>query len=718
LPDYLLDNIVVQKTYTSDRPGEFGGGDVQVRTKDFPGQRAWSLSLSQGTLDGTTGQYRRVYSGGRTNFFGFGADSREMPEIVRDRAIPTLNPRFPATYQQNAAMARAFGNTWGPRAAKNNPNASYSVTYGDEFKLFGRPLGLIESWTLSRSYKEQQESQRFYLGGLNTLRYDYDVQKSTASAQLGGLSGLSYRLSPRHTLHLRGLYSNSSDDEARIYEGLDVSNSQVNRNVRFLYTERSVLSGTLEGQHEFEKLFGANLAWKFNRSQARRLQPDRREYTYNQQFYGDDTPHWVFASLGGVEFGDLKDNGWGTHVSASVPYALGSLGRGRITTGFDRQSKHRHNFYRRFALKPSGTLDPELPADTLLAPGGFDGTVSPSAGYIEEQTANDPVVGLDNYRAHQRVEAGFLSVDLPLGRRARANLGVRVEHGFQNVQSFALFAPGKVLAQGLLDDVDWLPSANLMVSLTEAVNLRLAGSRTLSRPDLNEMSSSPTLEYNGGNLQKGNPDLRRATIENYDVRVEAFPGLSEVLAAGFFYKRLRDPIEQLIVGGSPNILLPVNSDEGHNLGYELEARVGLGRLAEALRGFSVNSNASIIRSEVNIRSTTKIGSPRHPLQGQANYLFNGALSYSSPAGKFDVSVLAGVTGRRLVALGTLPLPDIYQDPIETLDATVNLSPYPRARVKLAAKNLLDPRIQRMQGENEVSGYRVGRSYSIALSYSL
>src|SRR5204862_631040 len=47
LPAGLLENIVVQKTYTADRPGEFGGGDVQVHTKDFPGARMWSFLVSQ-----------------------------------------------------------------------------------------------------------------------------------------------------------------------------------------------------------------------------------------------------------------------------------------------------------------------------------------------------------------------------------------------------------------------------------------------------------------------------------------------------------------------------------------------------------------------------------------------------------------------------------------------------------------------------------------------
>ena len=46
IPSSLLENIVVQKTYTADRPGEFGGGDVQITTKDFPGKRMLQVSLA------------------------------------------------------------------------------------------------------------------------------------------------------------------------------------------------------------------------------------------------------------------------------------------------------------------------------------------------------------------------------------------------------------------------------------------------------------------------------------------------------------------------------------------------------------------------------------------------------------------------------------------------------------------------------------------------
>ena len=725
LPANLLENIVVQKTYTADRPGEFGGGDVQVHTRDFPGHRTWSLSAGQGALDGTTGEMQRVYAGANANFLGFGADSREMPSAVKDTPIPALNPRVPSTYTTVASMAKAFGDSWGPRGARANPNASYSGTYGDQFKIFGRDFGVISSWSYNRSYKDQRERQRFYEGGADAIKYDYDVDRSTASAQLGGITGLSYRLSPRHSLHFRGLFTQSADDEVRVYEGTDYNSLEaitntplVRRNTRFLYVERSVLSGAVEGKHEFSRLLGSSLDWKFTRSFARRLQPDRREYVYNRQFYQPDPtidPHWVFASVGGSEFGDVHDQGWGTTIGTSVPWEIRSLGKGKLALGYDRQTKARDNFYRRFNLIPNQNVDREAGPDTIFAPGGFNGTPN-ETGSIEDATSNTAAVGLDNYRGSQRIEAGYLSADLPFGPHLRGNAGVRVEHGFQDVQSFALFQPGRVLTEGKLDDTDWLPSGNLTASFGDRMSLRVAGSRTISRPDLNELSSSPFLEYIGGMLAKGNPDLRRAVIENYDARFEFFPSLSEVLAAGVFYKDLHHPIEQLIRGGTPHILSPVNSERGHDVGLELEARAALGRIAGRLKGLSVNSNLSFISSEVQLSSTSKLGSEKHPLQGQANSLLNAALVWSKPGGHTEASVLVARTGRRLVALATLPLPDIYEEPSTTVDASVNFAPIRNARVKLSGKNLFDWHYRQVQDGNDVVSYYAGRSVAIALSY--
>ena len=724
LPANLLENIVVQKTYTADRPGEFGGGDVQVRTKDFPGNRTWSVLVSQGAVEGLTFKDHQTYASSNRDLFGFGAGSRSIPGIVYDVAgsrplINSTNPQFGFPTATLALVARSFANVWSARGENTVPNAAYSATYGDEFKVFGKPVGIVNSWSFQRSFSHQNEAQRFFTNASDTL-YDFDVNRWKETAMLGGLSKVSVRPSPCHSFNISGLWTHSADDEVRTYEGPDHNREEsttggwlVHRATRLMYVERDVLSGSLEGKHDFSHLLGTSLDWKLTRSRANRLQPDRRETTYDKRYYydgdGNLVGYWALGSNGSREYGDLRDNGWGTSANAAIPYRIKRLGSGKVAFGYDRQAKTRRNFYRRFEFTPNDNADRTLSPDSIFSPTQFNG--QSGTGAVDEATLD-----IDNYRANQRVEAGYVSADVPMGSRVRGTFGGRVEHGFQDVRSFDLFRPSRITSQGRLDNTDWLPSANLTVSVTPVSNMRLGASRTLSRPDLNELSPSPSLEYVGGYQVAGNPNLKRAVINNYDVRLEAFPTINEVFAAGYFYKRFDQPIEQVIQGGSPPILVPRNSDHAINQGVELEARTNLGRLWKKLSRFSLNSNASFIRSKVTLRKQlSKLGSQEHPLQGQADYLLNVALSASVIKERADVSVLLSSTGKRLRALGVSPLPDVYEQPSNSLDVAFNYSPTKRFRFKATGKNLLDPRIQQLQMGKEVSGYKLGRSFSVALS---
>ena len=727
VPANLLDNIVVQKTYTADRPGEFGGGDVQVRTRDFPGARTWSLTLRTAWVEGLTFQDRQTYSGSPADAFGFGAASRAMPgeisAIAGDRTLIWApgKPEFGFEKSTLAYLGRSFSNIWSAQSARTNPNGFFAVSYGDEVKLLGRSLGLITSWSFSRSFTERDEKQRLFRSYTDTT-YDYSVRRDVAYAQLGGVVGLSYRLSPAHSLHLRTTYINSADDEVQFYTGQDhnriesVSGTYYNyRDTRLMYVQRSLLNGVIEGHDQFRRLLGAQVDWRFGRSRATRDVPDRRETRYEERwYYYGDVPHWVLASAGTRQFGYLHDDGWGTTVSGAIPYRLGRAGEGRIALGYDRQIKQRTETYRRFAIYRNGTVDLEGTPEQVFAPATFDSTLN--TAYVEEYTDS-----LDNYTAHQRIAAAYLSADVPLGHGARGNVGVRREHGYQDVQTSARYQAGQITSEGKLDNTDWLPSGSLSLGVTDAMNLKLAASHTLSRPDLTELSPTRGQEdYYGGYMTAGNENLKRAVIDNYDARLEAFPGLSEVLAAGCFYKRLHDPIENVLLAntGEGLILRPDNQESGFNRGIEVEARVGLGRMWHRMRGLSVNSNASFIDSKVKLKpmhAGSELGTTEHPLQGQAAYLLNFALSYTAPKDRVDVSLLLGSTGRRLYALGTAPLPDIYEHPLTTLDAALNWR-FPMVRVKLAARNLLNQQVLLLQGDRQVSSYYNRRVYAIELTW--
>ena len=725
VPATLLENIVVQKSYTADRPGEFGGGDVQVRTKDFPGARTWSFSAALGANQGVTFRDHATYQGSRADFFGFGSSARGIPQQVSNVAgdLPLIfgNPRFGPyfTKAQLADVAKSFSDVWSPYHGPTPPNSAFTAGYGDEVSLFGRPLGLVTSLALRRSTDVTSGHERLFAAGTDTT-YDYAVTQSKESVMLGGVAGLSYRLTPRHSLHLRGLYTNGADDEVRNYIGQD--HNRINgvtgtwlehSDTRLMYLERSVASGAVEGQHQFSLGTGTDLDWRLTRSRARRQQPDRREYIYDHNYsytaQGQLFDYWSLGSRGSREYGDLNEDGWGGNLTGTYHLSMGGFAKGKLIAGYDRQSKERTNYYRRFNIYPSTIGSKAVPPESIFSASNFNG--STTSGYVDEAT-----LAVDNYSASQLVTAGYVTADLSFGSHWHGNFGIRQEHGQQDVRTFDLFNPGVVLIDGKLDNVDWLPAANLTWLVNDRINVRLGASRTLSRPDLNELSPSPSLEYVGGYQQNGNPNLKRATLENYDARFETFPGVSELFALGFFYKNLHDPIEQIIQGGSPPVLIPKNSQGGHNYGGEFEARSSLGRIASAMRQFSVNLNCSIISSEVTIaKQITNLTTQVHPLQGQANYLANVGLGWTSKGGSTDVSVLASSVGVRLHTLAYNPQPDIYDRPYTTLDIAINLVPFRGSRLKLGAKNLLDPAIRQLQGAREASSYHDGREYGISFT---
>ena len=109
---------MVQKTYTADRPGEFGGGDVQVHTKDFPGARTFSASLEMGVREGSTFDDRMMYDGGAR----FGVGARELPTAVENAALP---PPTNANIPLLATLGRDFSG--GGRRSPSEPFPTVST---------------------------------------------------------------------------------------------------------------------------------------------------------------------------------------------------------------------------------------------------------------------------------------------------------------------------------------------------------------------------------------------------------------------------------------------------------------------------------------------------------------------------------------------------------------------------------------------------------------
>src|SRR5262245_865671 len=231
-----------------------------------------------------------------------------------------------------------------------------------------------------------------------------------------------------------------------------------------------------------------------------------------------------------------------------------------------------------------------------------------------------------------KIYAGYLMVDLNLGPRLRlfgrgGGEGAGQEVGtIDNPDSNA--AP--VVAN--LQNTDPIPAANLVYAISKRQNLRVSYSRTLSRPDFRELSPFDFTNVQGGFVTVGNANLKRASIVNYDLRWELYPGGNQLVAVSVFVKRFRDPVEQTVIISNDLRQSFINARSARNFGFELEFRRGLGTLTQVLREFSLLSNFTFVDSNINIRPEDAfvLTSRSRPLVGQSRYVFNGSILWARP----------------------------------------------------------------------------------------
>jgi TonB-dependent receptor len=282
-------------------------------------------------------------------------------------------------------------------------------------------------------------------------------------------------------------------------------------------------------------------------------------------------------------------------------------------------------------------------------------------------------------------------------------------------------------AEGILVDTarvrrtatDLLPAASLTYSLTDNQNLRLAASRTVSRPEYRELAP---ISYRGGygdQIVFGDTTLDRALIQNYDLRWEWYPDEGELVSIGAFAKRFQNPIERIDVATSGAEQLSFTNAAGAtNYGMELELRAGLGRIAPWLSPLSMMANATVMASEIDVGNDQRSALQRskRPMVGQAPYVVNTSLSYASRGGATSATVLYNIVGRRISAAGVIPRPDTYELPRGTLDFAMRF-PLPMGLSgKLDAKNLLDSPYRVTQGNVTRERYTTGRIFALGLAW--
>jgi TonB-dependent receptor len=322
------------------------------------------------------------------------------------------------------------------------------------------------------------------------------------------------------------------------------------------------------------------------------------------------------------------------------------------------------------------------------------------------------------YQAEQNLLAGYGMVETPLGTKA-LNLmaGVRYEQSSQTVESTNEAAD--------LETGDWLPAGTLTWAFWDEMQLRAGFSKTVSRPDFRELALARFFDVESSTEIVGNPELKRATILNYDLRYEWYFSGDESLSLAGFYKSFDEPIETVVLSGTSRRRSWQNADSATNIGLEIEGRKRLGFLTNALDSFFLAGNLSLIQSKVQLKAGGDGAefvntSTERPLEGQSPYVVNVQLGYDDAVGtdgNLSAVVLLNVSGRRISGVGANGAPDTYEEPAPQLDFVTRHQVTEHWAWGFKAQNLLNPERLTRQGDIEVRSFRSGTAFSLGGSYT-
>jgi outer membrane receptor for ferrienterochelin and colicin len=710
-PVGLLQTVTTSKTFTPDQPGDFSGASLEIRTREFPAERQISYSASVGYNSAATGKSILAAPRVGMEWAGFGGDDRNMPSPLAGTRGTTFFRPGPATNQ----LVSSFRNSWSPKSVNGTPNTSFSASFGGSDPVLGRILG----YTASLSYSYNQEVRADEVRGIaqgggegGAVPFaEWRGSTGRESVQWGGLLNLSTLVGGSSRIALNNTYTRSGDNEARFEEG-SVEEFAERRSI-LRYIERSVRSNQLVGQHQF----GARneLDWSVTSSGVTRVEPDRSKVLYRRLTNDPaDTPYHLEPGRNGAErtFLDLTESN--VSVGANYRVEFGEMGRGHfVKFGGSWRSTDRDADNFAYQIFESG-----LPVTALeLAPEQiFDGRF---AGPADSVFSMESVARAGSYTAKDRVLAGYAMLELALSEKIRVVGGARVEAG--DLEVTTELADG-LLVPSALKKTDVLPSLALNLRPTEAHNLRFSVSQTLSRPEYRELSPTNVDDASIGVLFQGNPNLRRTLIHNADARWEWYPNPGEVFSVGVFYKKFKDPIErtEVNISGLRDAAQQtvVNAEGASNYGVELELRKGLGLLGAAFDGFVLFTNATVMRSEIEIgdQSVGTLTSTSRAMVGQAPYVVNGGLTYSTPSGRASATALYNVVGRRIVAASVVPLPDVYEEARQSLDLSLRLPIGRSLSARVDAKNVLDEPYEQRIGPVVRERYTTGRVLSLGMSW--
>ncbi|MEE4110837.1 MAG: TonB-dependent receptor [Halieaceae bacterium] len=249
----------------------------------------------------------------------------------------------------------------------------------------------------------------------------------------------------------------------------------------------------------------------------------------------------------------------------------------------------------------------------------------------------------EDYRSEEDTVAAYGMGTYTIGRH-RIIAGLRYERvTFDNTNFVASFLDGQtnVTEFNVSNDFDfWLPGIHLRHELTPQLILRESYNRSYGRPRRSELATG-RFENEDGDIVDGNPNLRPALSDNFDIQLEYYTETGGLYSIGVFYKQIEDftfdlvyEFNELDANGIPipvengdfEYEVPQNGTTADNLGLELIAVQRLDFLPGLFKGLSTRLSATFVDTSADYPNRTDRDDLQLP--GFSDFVFAGTLDWT------------------------------------------------------------------------------------------
>ncbi len=731
-PANLLDNMTVTKAATPDLPGDFAGGVIQLNTKDFPEEEFFNVNIGLSINSFTNGKkFIQNSTKGKYDFLGIDDGTRAIPDGV------PAEENYPTNAKKAAELSKLFKNDWGYEDNKTAlPGGSFQILHGNKTKIKSKDFGFVYGLTYSNSQRINQiERQDFDFSIGKRFSFIDDNYRNNIS--IGSLINLSYQTGKNSKVSLKNIFNINSDISTIIRNGYNFEDNTPDtvriKGYNYEFSSKKLISSQLNYEKNFTK---SDIKWKstFGFSRIDRDEPDARSLQYSNNItQSPDAP--LLAQINFTPdknarkfYSKLNENTYSFGSDLIIPFNIlkskQSAKIGVFALKRERDFAARFFGYKRQGFPISDSVLSLSPNYLFDISNLADSTKLPLRGFILEDITNPTA----RYTAQNNLQSAYLMFDNRIFKKLRFVWGARVEANRIQLQS-----PGDTIELNIYN-VDILPSVNLTYNLTEKMNLRVAYSKTVSRPEFRELATFEYEDFITNTLIQGNPNIKRALIYNYDLRWEIYPRAGEVISVTTFYKNFINPIEQVYLGGSNKTKTFQNVNEAKNYGLELEFRKKLNFFNafnatawEKWDNFVFYANTSFISSIVDLRGNLNAADSIRPLQGQSPYIVNAGLLYSDPTTGYNVSILYNVIGRRIIEAGFLGYDNVWEAPRNLIDAQISKVFNDKFEVKINISDILNQKRIYYQDidkdekfdekkDNKIISTNWGTTYSFSFAY--